>query len=61
MKQYSRVCAKINLDRIEYNIQQMEKHISPNTKMILVVKADRYGHGAIPIAQMAEDMQTVWG
>lgn len=61
MKQYSRVCAKINLDRIEYNIQQMEKHISPNTKMILVVKADGYGHGAIPIAQMAEDMQTVWG
>ena len=46
MKTYSRVCAKINLNHITYNIEQMRHHISPDTNMILVVKADGYGHGA---------------
>lgn len=61
MKKYSRVRAEINLDNIEYNIRQMEKHISENTKMILVVKADGYGHGAVQIAKTAEHMPGVWG
>lgn len=61
MKKYSRVSAKINLDCIEYNIKQMEKRIAEGTKMILVVKADGYGHGAVPIAQMAEEISVVWG
>lgn len=29
--------------------------------MIAVVKADGYGHGAIPIARMAEDYDYIWG
>lgn len=61
MKKYSRVCAKINLNHITYNIEQMRKHISEDTRMILVVKADGYGHGASRIAKETERMECVWG
>ena len=61
MKNYSRVCAKIDLNRIEYNIEKMKEHIAPGTKMILVVKADGYGHGAVRIARTTEKMDCVWG
>lgn len=61
MKKYSRVCAKINLNHITYNIEQMRNHISKDTKMILVVKADGYGHGASRIAKETEKMDCVWG
>ena len=61
MKKYSRVCAKINLNHITYNIEQMRKHISPDTKMILVVKADGYGHGASRIAKETQNLDCVWG
>ena len=61
MKKYSRVCAKINLNHITYNIEQMKRHISPDTRMILVVKADGYGHGASRIARETCGMDCVWG
>lgn len=61
MKKYSRVCAKINLNHITYNIEQMRQHIAENTRMILVVKADGYGHGASRIAKETEKMDCVWG
>lgn len=61
MKKYSRVCAKINLNHIIYNIEQMRQHIAENTRMILVVKADGYGHGASRIAKETEKMDCVWG
>ena len=61
MKTYSRVCAKINLNHITYNIEQMRHHISPDTNMILVVKADGYGHGATRIAKETERLDCVWG
>lgn len=46
MKHYERVSAWINLDHIEYNMEQMNQNISSDTKMIAVIKADGYGHGA---------------
>lgn len=61
MKKYSRVCAKINLNHITYNIEQMRQHIAADTKMILVVKADGYGHGAARIAKETEIMDCIWG
>ena len=61
MKTYSRVCAKINLNHITYNIEQMRHRISPGTNMILVVKADGYGHGATRIAKETERLDCVWG
>ena len=61
MKQYNRVYARIDLDAILYNMEQMEHRLGGNTKLIAVVKTDGYGHGAIPIAEMLEDVEYVWG
>lgn len=61
MKAYHRVCARINLDAIETNMENMKKNISENTKMLAVLKADGYGHGALPIARVLLKKEYVWG
>ena len=61
MKHYMRVCAEINLDAVAYNFKSMRENLAPGTKMIAVVKADGYGHGAVPIARMAEEYGDIWG
>ena len=61
MKTYSRVYARIDLDANEYNMEQMKQNLSPNTKMMAVIKADGYGHGAVQIADMLEGVDYIWG
>lgn len=61
MKHYMRVCAEINLDAVAYNFKSMKENLKPGTGMIAVVKTDGYGHGAIPIARMAESYDYIWG
>ena len=45
-----RTCARIHLDRLTINYRQIIKAIAP-ARLIPVVKADAYGHGAIPVAR----------
>ena len=61
MKTYSRVYAKIDLDAIAYNFASMRSRIAPGCRMAAVVKADGYGHGAAPIARLAENYDYIWG
>lgn len=61
MKQYNRVYAKIDLDAIEYNMEQMKERIGEGAQMIAVIKMDGYGHGAGPIARMLEPKDYIWG
>lgn len=61
MKQYNRVYAKIDLDAIAYNMEQMKQRIGEGAKLIAVIKTDGYGHGALPIARMFETTDYVWG
>lgn len=61
MKQYNRVYASINLDAVTYNMEQMKKRLGGDTKLIAVIKTDGYGHGAVPIAELFEDTEYVWG
>ena len=61
MKTYSRVYAKIDLDAIAYNMEQMKQNIRPETKVMAVIKADGYGHGAVQIAEMMERWNYIWG
>lgn len=53
--------ARIDLDAIAYNMEQMKCNLKENTKIIAVIKADGYGHGAVPIAKMMESMDYIWG
>ena len=61
MKTYGRIYAEIDLHAIEENFLQMKRNIKEGTQMIAVIKADGYGHGAVPIAKMLETYDYVWG
>lgn len=61
MQHYLRVCAEINLDAAAYNFENMKKNLQMDTKMMAVVKTDGYGHGALPIARMAQEYAYIWG
>lgn len=61
MKPYIRICAEINLDAAAYNFRNMKENLAEGTKIIAVVKTDAYGHGAVPIAKMAESYDFLWG
>ena len=50
MKQYTRVYAPIDLDAIRFNMESMKRNLAPGTGILGVVKADGYGHGAVPAA-----------
>lgn len=55
MKYYS-VQAEVDLDAVRHNIIEMKKHIRPETKMMVVIKADAYGHGAVAVAKALDDL-----
>lgn len=61
MKKFDRLKAVVSLDAIEHNFREMRKNIAPDTKMIAVIKADGYGHGAKEIAELVEDYDYIWG
>lgn len=61
MKEYNRVYAKIDLDAAAYNMEQMKNRIGSGARLIAVVKTDAYGHGAVPLAEVFEKLDYVWG
>lgn len=61
MKEYYRVKALINLDAIYKNIENTRKIIRSDSKIMAVVKADGYGHGAIPVAKILDPLVDVYG
>ena len=50
-----RLSAVIDLDAIEFNADAAINKIPPGTKFLAVIKADGYGHGAVPIARLLKD------
>ena len=61
MNKHSRVCANIDLSAIMHNMEAMHQNIDPDTKIMAVIKADGYGHGAVPIAKEIEHLDYVYG
>jgi len=47
---YRRVWAEINLDNMAHNIGAIRGLLPASTALMGIVKADAYGHGAVPIA-----------
>ncbi len=41
---------EINISNLEHNIREIKKNIPSNVKLLGVVKADAYGHGAVMLA-----------
>lgn len=61
MKSYTRIRARIDLDAIEYNIDKMKENLPEDTKLIVVAKADCYGHGALQTTSLLSLKEYVWG
>lgn len=61
MKTYSRVYAKIDLDAVTYNMEQMKQRVNGDTKIMAVIKSDGYGHGAVQVAEVLEKYDYIWG
>ena len=60
-KPHTRVCARIDLNAVRANFEAMKQRLRPGVKVAAVVKADAYGHGAIPIARLVEPWDYIWG
>ncbi|GAA0432707.1 alanine racemase [Virgibacillus salarius] len=50
---YRDTWAEVSLDAIKNNVSAFRNHIGKQTKLMAVVKADGYGHGAVEVANEA--------
>lgn len=50
MKLLKRTWADVSLDSLAYNYAQIKGHIPSGCKFLGVMKADAYGHGAVPVS-----------
>lgn len=51
-----RVWAEIDLDALEYNYHLLRSQLAPEAKLCCVIKANAYGHGAITVARLYEQL-----
>lgn len=61
MDNYKRVYAAVDLDAVLYNMEQMKRNIAHDTKIMGIIKADGYGHGAVRIGRELERLDYVFG
>ena len=51
-----RTWAEIDLDALAYNYRKLRRQMGPGAGFLGVVKADAYGHGAVPISKKLEEL-----
>ena len=56
-----RICAYINLENAVKNMEGFKSVIKADTKIMAVIKADGYGHGAVRIAEKLVDLPYLFG
>ncbi len=59
--EFQRGYVEVNLDYIADNMQNMKENITPDTKILAVIKTDGYGHGGIAIAKSIEGLDYLFG
>ena len=52
---------EVDLDVLLENIEHVKGKLSPGTKILLTVKADAYGHGAVEVARAARGAVDMFG
>ncbi|GGS93942.1 alanine racemase [Streptomyces griseoviridis] len=55
-----RARAEIDLDALRSNVRTLRALLAPGTALMAVVKADGYGHGAVPCARAAVQAGATW-
>lgn len=56
-----RTYVKIDLNALEYNIDSISKKVNKEAKILGVIKADAYGHGAVETAKYIENKCDFFG
>lgn len=52
--------ARIHLDHIRFNIEGIRREVGPERKILIAVKANAYGHGAVEISRLAAKVGADW-
>jgi alanine racemase len=60
MANHRATVAEIDLSAFRHNLTEIRSLVAPKVKIMAVVKADGYGHGAIPCAKAAVEAGTDW-
>lgn len=55
------IWAEINLDRVRENSREIRRFVGPEVEMMAIVKANGYGHGAIPLSLEIEPEVDMFG
>ncbi|MCM1495045.1 MAG: alanine racemase [Bacteroides sp.] len=58
---YYSLQAEVDLDAIRHNIIEMKQQLQTGTKLLAVIKADAYGHGAVAVAKALEAQADYYG
>jgi alanine racemase len=48
--------AEVNLSNLTFNFKQIKKLLKPETKIMVCVKSDAYGHGLVPVAKKLQGL-----
>lgn len=56
MKLLKRTWADVDLDALAHNVCAIKEHLPAGTKFLGVMKADAYGHGAVPVSHALVEM-----
>ncbi len=55
-----RTWAQIDVDAVKYNFKNIKEKLEPKTKLLCVLKADAYGHGAEFLVKEYEKLAADW-
>lgn len=58
---HKRVCAVVDPNAAVENIKNLRKNLVPGTKILAVIKANGYGHGAVQIAKKLDALDYIFG
>ena len=58
---YFRTQARIDLDAVEYNCSNVRAKLPDDCKLLGVIKADAYGHGAVELAHLLDEKCDFFG
>lgn len=61
MNSYHRCYAEVSLKAIGHNIEEVRKRIQPGVRLMVVIKADAYGHGALVVGRYLEQKADYFG
>lgn len=61
MEEYKKTYVEVNLDAINNNINEVKRCIGFDVKILAVIKADAYGHGAKAIGNFLKDKVDYFG